>query len=637
MDALIGQMLGAFQVVAPLGAGGMAQVYKAYQPSVGRYVALKVLPRAFAEDPAFVARFEQEARLVANLEHPNIVPVYDFGQASGYMYIAMRLMTGGSLHEQMSSRPMALERIRSIMAQVGDALDYAHSRGVVHRDLKPSNILLDDRGHYLLSDFGIAKTLAATMQLTTPGDVLGTASYMSPEQGLGRPVDARSDIYALGVILYRLATGRVPFEGPTPLATAVQHVETPPPAPSLVNPAIPPALEQVILTTLAKDPNARYATAGEFVAAVNAALPGVAPAASTPLPAVARTTPGAIRPAPVYEPPTTKPPARRAEPPYAGGPDQPDQLGDAGGDEYQDDGAGRMVRLLIGAALIVAVLCIASTAIATWVVLQPLPRATDTSAPPTATVRRPSATPTATATVTPSPTPTLSPTVPPIRTRPSEQGLFRIARAGNITLDGQFDDWNGNWLPIGNVVFGENNYGGGADLSGSFQAAWAPEGLYLAIQVVDDRFFPVPSGDQLFKGDGIELLFDRALQADFDTTTINEDDYQIGFGMRDAGSEVSRLNAYRWIPQDEAGSLTLQGAGWLTAGGYQIEALVPWSAVDATPSDLPSGGTERLFGFTLSINDNDSDQPAQETVISTSPARSVFNLPGTWGTLILLP
>jgi hypothetical protein len=269
MEDLTGKQLGPYRVIAPLGEGGMAAVYKAYQPGMDRYVALKVLPHHFAHDPDFVSRFQREAKIIARLQHPHILPVHDFGTADGYTYLVMPFIASGTLADLLQRARLPLQQLRTVIAQVGDALDYAHARGIVHRDVKPSNILIDERGNCLLTDFGIARMVEGATLLTHTGAIMGTPAYMAPEQGLGQSVDGRSDIYALGVILYELVTGRTPFAAETPLALVLKHIHDPLPPPRSLDPSVPDDLERVILKALAKNPADRYQTAGEFVRALN--------------------------------------------------------------------------------------------------------------------------------------------------------------------------------------------------------------------------------------------------------------------------------------------------------------------------------------------------------------------------------
>src|SRR3972149_6154148 len=277
MENLTGKQIGPYQVVAPLGEGGMAAVYKAYQPATDRYVALKILPRHFASDPQFIGRFRQEAKVLAKLQHPHILPVFDFGEADDYTYIVMPFIESGTLANLMRGEPLPLAQIRRVVSQVGDALDYAHLRGLIHRDVKPSNILIDERENCMLMDFGLAKIVEGSIHLTTSGAIMGTPAYMSPEQGLGGRLDTRTDIYSLGVILYEMAVGRVPYRAETPMAIIIKHINDPLPLPRTINGNLPEPVERVILKSLTKNPKDRFGTAGEMVKALQAAIPDAAP------------------------------------------------------------------------------------------------------------------------------------------------------------------------------------------------------------------------------------------------------------------------------------------------------------------------------------------------------------------------
>lgn len=273
MEDLSGKQLGPYQVVAPVGEGGIATVYKAYQPGEERYVALKILPRHLVDDAGFAAQFEQVAETVVGLEHPHILPVFDYGQSDGYAYLAMPFIQHGDLAGLLETGPLTLSEVRRIISQLGGALDYAHQRGLLHQGVKPRNVLLDQQGDCLLMDFGLAAIVAESESVVALGGVIGTPSYLSPEQGERRQVDQRSDVYALGIILYELVTGRVPYRAESPLAVVMKHVNDPLPSPRRFAPELPEAVERVIFKSLAKQPEDRYDTAREIVRAVEGAIP----------------------------------------------------------------------------------------------------------------------------------------------------------------------------------------------------------------------------------------------------------------------------------------------------------------------------------------------------------------------------
>lgn len=268
-----GENVGPYRVISQLGQGGMATVYKAYHPQLDRYVALKMMHQAFLEDPNFLARFQREAQIVAQLEHPHIVPVYDFNEHKGQPYLIMKFIEGKTLKHQQAARALTLETIVEIMTAVAGALSYAHRKGVLHRDIKPSNIVIDKEGTPFLTDFGLARIAQAGESTMSTDMVLGTPHYISPEQAKGQKnLDGRTDIYSLGVVLYELTVGRVPFSADTPFAVIHDHIYTPLPLPSVVNPEISPAIEQVLLKALAKMPEDRFATADELMTAFRRAL-----------------------------------------------------------------------------------------------------------------------------------------------------------------------------------------------------------------------------------------------------------------------------------------------------------------------------------------------------------------------------
>ncbi len=261
MVGIEGLTLGRYELRRRIAQGGMAEVYLAYDRRVRRQVAIKVL---YGRDEAFVRRFEREALAVGALTHSHILPLYDFGEQSPWYYLVMPYIEGGTLRDYLNQHsPLTLAEAASILEQIASALHYAHEQGVVHRDVKPSNILLRQDGYAYLVDFGLAKAFSGAVSLTGDGAMVGTPEYMAPEQSNGES-DYRSDIYSLGVILYHMLTGRVPFTAESPVAISLKHIQFAPPPPSKFNRNITPAIEAVILKAMEKDPNARYQQAQEF-------------------------------------------------------------------------------------------------------------------------------------------------------------------------------------------------------------------------------------------------------------------------------------------------------------------------------------------------------------------------------------
>jgi eukaryotic-like serine/threonine-protein kinase len=258
---------GRYKVLSRLGAGGMADVFLAEDQQLGRKVALKLLHRRFAEDPGFVERFRREAQSAAGLQHPNVVSVYDRGSYDGTYYIAMEYLPGRSL-KQLIRQEAPIDPLRAIdiTIQILKAARFAHRHGVIHRDLKPHNVIVDDSDHAKVTDFGIARAGASDM--TETGSIMGTAQYLSPEQAQGHAVSAASDLYSIGVVLYELLTGRVPFDADSAVTIALKHVSEAPTPPRAINPRVSPELEQVVLWALNKDPAHRPADADQFIIAL---------------------------------------------------------------------------------------------------------------------------------------------------------------------------------------------------------------------------------------------------------------------------------------------------------------------------------------------------------------------------------
>jgi beta-lactam-binding protein with PASTA domain len=308
---------GRYHIVRKLGTGGMATVYLAEDQTLGRGVAIKILNERHANDEQFVERFRREAKNAAGLSHPNIVSVFDRGEAEGTYYIAMEHLKGRNLKELIAARgPAPVHIAVDVTRQVLAALGHAHENGIVHRDIKPHNVMIDDNRRVKVTDFGIAR--AGTSQMTEAGSIVGTAQYLSPEQARGAPVDQRSDLYSVGVVLYELLTGKVPFTGESPVEIAMKHLSDTPPPPSELNPDVPEDLDKIVMRALAKDPARRYQSAQEMDADLERIARGLAVSRETDETATQIIAGVNAMPTQIARAPTVAqtPPAYPAEPVY---------------------------------------------------------------------------------------------------------------------------------------------------------------------------------------------------------------------------------------------------------------------------------------------------------------------------------
>jgi serine/threonine-protein kinase len=353
MDPLIGQTLGQYEIISTLGAGGMATVYRARQKSMDRYVAVKVIKQDLVGTKDFLARFEREARTVANLSHPHILKVFDFGNQGNTLYLVMELLDGGSLSKFIAvNGPVEPATTVRLFDQIGQALDYAHAQNIIHRDLKPENVLLDKSQNAFLTDFGIAKLLDDSgSALTQTGIMMGTPAYMAPELWDAQLADARSDLYALGIMLYHMITGTLPFMGTTPMRIMMLHVNAQVPPPSAVKATISPQVDAVVRKALSKNPAERFQSAHELVSAYQRAV--TSPAMSFPTPPNLKRTP-------------LSSPTPRMSPVVDGDPDMTDRLrlraGTPAGNEQKPTlprglrRPGRVASLLLGVVGLIGII-----------------------------------------------------------------------------------------------------------------------------------------------------------------------------------------------------------------------------------------------------------------------------------------
>lgn len=273
MNLKEGQKIGGYEIVGQLGQGGMATVYKAYHDRLDRHIAIKLMHTTFLQDEDFRARFQREARIVARLEHSYIVPIYDYNEHDNIPYLVMKFVSGMTLKRRAIKTGLTLHNTYEFLSKIADGIDYAHKQGILHRDMKPSNILIDENDHPYITDFGLARIVAAGSSTISHDMMLGTPFYISPEQAQGsKDLDGRTDVYSLGVILYELVTGQVPFQADTPYAIVHGHIYTDPEPPSSINPELSENIDFVLERALAKDRDERYPTAAAMMKAFAAAL-----------------------------------------------------------------------------------------------------------------------------------------------------------------------------------------------------------------------------------------------------------------------------------------------------------------------------------------------------------------------------
>lgn len=372
MSDLTGQTLGRYEIHEEIGRGGMATVYRATQISIGREVAIKVLPVQFLHDQTFLERFNREVRIIADLQHRSILPVYDFGEQDGRPYIVMAYLKGGTLADRIEQGPMPLDEVLRLLAQIAEGLDHAHNKGVIHRDFKPSNVLLDEYGNVHLTDFGIAKVSEQTIELTKTGMAVGTPAYMAPEMYRKGEVTGAADVYALGVTIYEMLAGVLPFDADTPAQMMMSHLNDPVPSVRAIRPDLPNEVRWVIERAMAKHPDMRHQSAGELARALAEASASevaepdtphtepVMPLPAEPSPEVLDSDPGTllVTPPEVQVPPSEEGTILEPPPPPPARPPQHPPRQTRRGKPLLWIGGGLAAVAVIGGVLVVGVLAL---------------------------------------------------------------------------------------------------------------------------------------------------------------------------------------------------------------------------------------------------------------------------------------
>ncbi|MAT99802.1 MAG: hypothetical protein CL608_21895 [Anaerolineaceae bacterium] len=627
-EELVGQQIDQYRIERHLARGGMADVYLARDVYLQRPVALKIMLSALTQDQELTARFQREAQAIAKLNHPNIIQIYTTGlTTNGLPYLAMQYIPGGSLQEEMTqlagnARSLSTQRVLTLAGQVADALRAAHKAGIIHRDLKPSNILLREDGTAVVTDLGIAAVQEASARLTRTGHVMGTPYYMSPEQATGKPVDGRADIYALGVILYEMLSGTVPFKADSPLAVLSQHLYEPPPPLVERRRDLSVATYQTVEMCLQKEPEKRFQTAEQLRAALNQALQAetnprlqATELLDTPTRQVAVTSP-----AEPVEPATPVTPTKRRLPawlPYAGG-------------------AAAAVVLILAAVLLwpggdddgnELPTAVSQSTGPSDLAITVFPTSTSPVEPTEIVAPADTAVPNATDTPPPSSTPPPTP-IPPIVTTNANAPFFSSAP----TIDGNLNEWLGvTSVLAAHRTFEDAGWDGSEDLTAAWQLAWDNSYLYLAVTVSDDIHAQNQSGNLIFQGDSVDMQLDTNRQGDL-SSSLSSDDFQITFSPGDFNTLPP--SAFRWTADSNGSIVNAPDHGIIvqaqrTGTGYTIEAAVPWRDLNMTPS------TGMVLGASLNATDNDQVGTAVQEVFYSHVASRTLLSPNTWGTLTL--
>ncbi len=573
MEYEIRTYMDRFRTIRLLGSGGVAEVWLAFDRRRREQVALKILRPQYTNDEGLLRRFRREAELITGLHSSNIVRVYGLEENEATPILVMEYVPGADLKillqlDGAMEPTHALRLLRSIVSGVA----VAHRAGLVHRDLKPANILMTPDGTPKITDFGIAHETAGA-GLTEPGQTWGTSTYIAPEQAIGQPVSPATDIYSLGIILFEMLTGRVPFAGDEPVQVALAHLQQPTPSVHAYNPLIPPGIEQLVARMMAKEPSARPANGDALVAILDRYLEG-------------------------SETPTT--------------------LHDSDAVQHRIASTGRPLRVPVAprsnrwgwvVGVIFLFLLLVGFAFAQgWVGNAAMVVADESRPKSIAFVPTPTYTPT----VTPSPTPT------PLPTRRDGNGADAIASQITtfIIMDGNIGEWGAiPAVAIDNLAMGSEQWNGPADLSGTVAFAWDVRYLYVAIDRRDDRHLQAQSGEALLQGDIVELWLDVEVGQDYAVTDFNGDDFQILFSAGDFTVQRAEGIVLHPPSDDTTRNRFVQVRAVPLPNGYTVEAAIAWELLGGSPDP------DTTFGYVVGLNDKDKpDSGAPESQFTTTSA-----------------
>lgn len=590
MSDLHQQQIDQFYITNLIARGGMAEVYLAQDVVLKRQVALKVLSAQMAANRNANARFRREAETVARLNHPYIVQIYSTGHTPDKRpFIAMEYISGGTLQKYLLRLNELNQRLTTVDAllitrKVAEALAVAHQAGVVHRDLKPSNILLRSDGTPVLTDLGIA-AVQTESSLTQTGTVVGTPHYMSPEQARGQQIDGRSDLYSLGMILYEMLAGSVPFSGDSPLSILHQQVNEPPPPLGTVRSDLSNATCQAVEICLQKDPANRFQSANDLIVALDYALS-----------------------------------IEQGEQPLGQAQDEPFVQPIETQSAVEEDGGKRPLWLIGLAVAVILLLCGGGFFLlrGLWMTVS-ISNPVAPPPPPTMIVSEPTA-----VVATPIPVETAVPLI--------SADVVAARLAVPPVIDGNLGEWVGTVPYLStHPVYTAPGWDGTADVVAAWHIGWDADNFYLGVDVVDDVHVQTQTGNQIFKGDNVDLQLDVDRPGDWGAG-LNVDDYQINLSPGNFANLPP--SAFRFAATPDGGSIDAPGhkiqiAAQQKADGYTIEVAIPWQDLNVAPS------VGLILGAALNVSDNDTLGTAVQEYFLSNVATRKWGDPTTWGTLTL--